>query len=823
MAPPLSTALMQSRPLLDPAPHTIVALLILSNPLFHKCRISDHLHLVFQWGIHTDLISKREVALFTNVYTPPAQARMLRKHEGHPARAPDGTIMEIQGDACPGNTGESVGPWDLGNVHMCEGYAEWSAGLTQTLNMALAAGLKAEEINMPQPSREELEKAQETTSQWLHGRPLHPMTRKSLTAHRDGIRDKLDAFLAFVDLQIKSETRKEKIFTTLREALGTALAGKEVGEYNGVLGGMVNKIIDRIEDFIEYMEERIEGSEAKQQRIEEVREIIETALKGKQKRKRDDEDEGNDQARKKVMTADAKIKTEEDLTTELAEPPKPKKRDRKSRVPSLRKREVKQTKDEDSSLEKLKDTNQQNGEERTSTEQETAVADNDAAKDKIDQSNTDETEKSSSDTSTVTTPPTDTAAKAKEKEAEACSSRRTSTVSSGSANASGRRPGTPPPPYSQHASLSPNNSRAEIQAARRNSQSEHVQQATPRSPMTRNITPSSTPSEEPAVAKQLTPAALILEKIRNAGKRRNESSHTPINSMVSVTYTPSPDNAESVNAIPTSPIDSPDHIMGSISPDPAKEQDAEHDGGDKDDEDSLFLPLKEAASPYRSFNKSPDHYLSPNASSTPAPEEEERASPNDADSLFNHPNTPSRASSYDLELPPLPSKTRQPTPFPSQIQRERQSSYELELPPPPNTRLGTSKMPIDIDLDSDSESSTPGHAREHISIFGGPGSSPSVKIKSESSTSNYIVIKDEEDDDDDLDIVELDGFKGFKQEGFGGMGAGIKEEFAVEIVDEDDGDDGGVMVCSKDEWVKEVKKKNESAAQIQARLGRGAW
>ena len=729
--------------------------------------------------------------------------------------------MEIQGDACPGSTGESVGPWDLGNVHMCEGYAEWSAGLSQTLNMALRAGLKIEEVNMPQPSREELEKAQETTSQWLHGRPLHPMTRKSLTAHRDGIRDKLDAFLAFVDLQIKSETRKEKVFTTLREALGAALAGKEVGEYNGVLGGMVNKIIDRIEDFVEYMEERIEGSEAKQQRIEEVRETIDNALKGKQKRKRDDEDEGNDQARKKVMTADAKIKTEEDLTTELAEPPKQRKRDRKSRVPSLRNREIKQTKYEGSSLEKMKGTNQQNGEERASTDEDAAVANNNAAKDKVDQSNTCETERSKSDRSPVTTPPTDTTAQEKEAGAEACSSRRTSTAFSGSTNAGSRRPGTPPPPYSQHASPTPIYSGAVERAARRTSLPEHVQQAIPRSPVTRDITPSSTPSEEPTVAKQLTPAAQISEKMRNAGERRNEISPTPTVSMMSASSTPTPENMESAKTIKSSSTGSPDQIFSTTSSNPARDQDAEHEDVDENDEDSLYPPLKEPQTPSKDLQH---HSLDSEPTSIPAAVEEQNFS-DDADSLFNYPNTPSRGSSCDLELPPLPSKTRKPTPFPSQTQRERETSYDLELPPPPKARLGTSKMPIDIDLDSDSESSTPGHTREHISRFGGSGSSSSLKIKSETASSNYIEIKDEEYDDD-FDVVEIDGFKGVKKEGGGGMNGGIKEEFAVEIDDDDDddGDDRGVMVCSKDEWLKEVKKKkNEGAAQMQARLGRGGW
>ncbi|PVH70451.1 hypothetical protein DL98DRAFT_540830 [Cadophora sp. DSE1049] len=844
MAPPLSTALMQSRPLLDPSPHTIVAPLILSNPLFHKCRISDHLHLVFQWGIHTDLLSKREVALFTNVYTPPAQARMLRKHEGHPARAPDGTIMEIQGDACPGNTGESVGPWDFGNVHMCEGYAEWSSGLSQTLNMAIAAGLKIEEVNMPQPSREELEKAQETSSQWLHGRPLHPSTRKSLTAHRDGIRDKLDAFLAFVDVQIKSETGKEAVFTTLREALGAALAGNEVGEYNGVLGGMVNKITDRIEDFIEYMEERIEVSEAKQQRIDEVREIIDTALKGKQKRKRDDEDEGNDQARKKIMTADAKIKTEEDLTTELAEPPKPRKRDRKAKIPSLRKREPKKTKDEDSALEMMKGKNKQNGGDKLSTEEEAATENYVGTKDKAEKSDTYEkgAENSKSECSSETTASSTSAAKEKEVEAEANSSRRrSSATSSRNAPAGSQRPGTPPPPYSQHDSPSPMSSRTQEQTARRTSVPEQIPQSATPAPESRSITPASTSSES-AVRKYMTPAAQILEKIRNTGKRRSEDptkeNSRSSTSSTSTTSSPSPStdrtidtiqNTDPANAKTPPALQSPDTTSHTGPKEHAEDEDEE-------EEDSLFLLLKESETPSKESQHHDPEAADPETPAATAEEKED--DDDDGDFLFNRPNTPHRQSSYDLELPPPPSKARKqtpevaaddesslflpqtqtppPPPVSAQVQTRRQSSYDLDLPPPPKARLGSSKMPIDIDIDlstspSPSSSPTSRQTRERTSIFGGS----SVKIKFETSSSNYIEIKDEDDEDDDLDI-EIEGAKAVKEEvlGSGQKGVGVKKE---------SDDDGEVMMCSRDEWVKEVKKKNESAIQGQARPGRGRW
>ncbi|KAK0111171.1 hypothetical protein ONS95_001547 [Cadophora gregata] len=923
MAPPLSAALMQNRPLLDPAPHTIVAPLILSNPLFHKCRISDHLHLVFQWGIHTDLFSKREVAVFINVYTPPAQARQIRKHEGHPARAPDGTIMEIQGDACPGSTGESVGPWDFGNVHLCEGYAEWSAGLLRTLNMALAAGLKLAEVNMPQPSREELEKAQGTHSHWLHEKPLHPSIRKCLTAHRDGIRDKLDAFLAYVDVQIKSESGKERIFATLREALGGTLAGRDVGEYNGVLGGMVNKIIDRIVDFIEYMEEKIDTSEAMQLRLDEVRQIVDGALSRKERRKRDNQDEGNGQARKKVMTADAKVKTEDDLTAELAEPPKPRKRDRKAKVPSLRKRGMKKRKEADFPSEKMKVKHKQHGGDGLIAEAASVAVPSSCPKAISEQSSSSGkcTEKSKSTSGLSATSNITAKDKPKEAEAEPDSNRRTSSEpSTNTAVIPGSRQlGTPPPPYSPHPSLSPESSRAEGSTTAQTTPRPSVLEQTQSS---LKLSVSVSPNES-GIRKQMTPAARLLDQILNGRNRQREESTEESTrlSVYSSEFSPSipapPQdqageillNQEASKLATPSGTNSLDILMSSSPFSDSRGIEPDHkDGGA---EESLFLPHTEPKTASKDQNQQCSEIEAPAAAAaeTEAEDDDYQAS------LFNHSNTPLRASSYDLELPPPPeSKTRLQTSavivaaavntqthqdesrlflpqtiplLPSasqaavhsepqtQTQPQRQSSYDLDLPPRPSpkspkSRLGSSKMPIDIEADFNSYfdfNSVPDPKHTGSSIFGGPGSihsskprikSNTTKLKPESacssslSTSKYIEIKDEEDEDEgadadvdgfDIDLVDLDLDLFNREEGDelavkkevvlageggdmgGGKHGGVKKEVGVRDHDEDG--DGDIVMCTRDEWLKEVEKKKkkkkrnrgQSAVQNQAKTG----
>ncbi|KAH6706311.1 hypothetical protein BKA61DRAFT_679485 [Leptodontidium sp. MPI-SDFR-AT-0119] len=712
MSPPLTSALMQGRPLLDPLPSTIVPTLLLSNPLYHKCRISDHLHLAFQWGIHTSHFTKRDVAQFTNVYTPPALARSMRKHEGHPARAPDGTIMEIAGDACPGNTGETVGPWDLENVHLCEGFSEWSAGLLRTLKVAFAAGLTIQDVNMPKPSRVDLDRANNVDGQWLHGKPLHPSTRNRLLVHRDAIRDKLNAFLLFVDGQIKSDSGKEAVLRTLRKALDAALSGKEVGEYNGVLGGMVNKIVDRIEEFIRYMEEKIEVKEAREQRIDEVREIVDGALREKWKRKRDDDEEESDKERKKVLTEDIRQATEQTLTQELALGPATSKAERK------RKRESNKTKEKDLASEKSKSNDKPASGDRISTEEEVTSGALGLEKTEVEKSYScdESTEKADSESASETST-------AKAKEAEAYSSRCLSPSAPATPSPPGfQRPESPPPPYSEHVTPSTNiksdapspafTTPQSTSASSPPSQtSEEYSPSSPQSPKT-----SHGPLEQPVGNSPMTSAARVLDQILNPGKHKGrasaeESISRPSSSSVRTEASANTDREVSAQEQDVSPHLQDEEELVQTTPNQVPEV------------SSTYTPSSESSS------QPPSPILQQIIN--PAPQEEQQDEDEEVD----------ESSLFLPQTPPPPPPPRQ---------REASSDSDSELPPP-KYRPGSSKQPIDIDSDQD-EPLRPTFKLSNTKSSRRP-SKDIIEIKGE----DYIEIKDEDDD-----VKPFKPFKPFK-------------------------------------------------------------
>ncbi|KAH7333262.1 hypothetical protein BKA65DRAFT_553611 [Rhexocercosporidium sp. MPI-PUGE-AT-0058] len=761
MTPPLTQALMQSRPLLDPLPSTIVPTLLLSNPLYHKCRISDYLHLSFQWGIHTSLYSKKDVAQFTNVYTSPALVRIMRKHEGHPARAPDGTIMEIAGEACPGNTGESVGPWDFGNVHLCEGYAEWSAALVRTLKTAFAAGLTLEEVNMPKPSREELDKANVVDRQWLHGKPLHSSTRNRLTQHREGIRDKLDAFLVFVDCQIKSDSGKEAILATLREALDAALAGKEVGEYNGVLGGMVNKIVDRIEAFIKYVEEKIEVKDAREQRLDEVREIVDEALRDKEKRKRDDDKEENEPACKKVLNEDIRLATERTLTQELAAAPVLSKADRKAKPSRERKREVKKTEETDPACEKAKSKDKRVSSNTMPTKEETTSDKLDVEKKEVEKCYACEQREEESyfnrqsETST---------AKAKQAEAHSTLPSASTTPSLPSLS----RPDSPPPPYSEHASPCTNTNSESPSPALPLTTAQTSSASFSQAQTTKDTIPPHRPSRAttPALPEQLpvkpamSSAARVLNQILNPGKYRSRIPTEEKSSRASTPSTPliSPIHENRENSVVERDISTPQQNQGppQRTPDQSPEQPLHA---------TIKTPSSVAAS--ESSPQLSSSISQPKANPT-SKQEKENEKEDEESSLF---------------LPQTPIGPPPPPPI------ERESSSDLDLPPPSKRRLGSSKAPIDIESDDDQPS-------RPITRSSKTRKPPNFK-SSRTSSKNVIEIKDEEDPSNYIDIKDEEDIKV------------IKYVKPIKVEDE-------IMMCTEHEWVREVDEKNRRGL-------RGEW
>ncbi|KAL2065823.1 hypothetical protein VTL71DRAFT_3493 [Oculimacula yallundae] len=529
MSPPLTIALMQSRPLLNPHPKTIVAALLISNPIYYKCRISDHLHLVFQWGIHTAVFLKKQIACFENAYTSAATIRILRKHEGHPARAPDGTIMEIYGEACPGDSGESVGPWDLENVHLCEGFSDWSAALSRNLQMAVADGYNINTVNEPKPSREDLDKANVVDGQWLNGKPLHSYSKKILTMQRDGIRDKLGAFLLFVAEKVKSEARKEGVLETLRQALEAALAGKPVGEYNGILGGMINKITARVEEFIRYLEDKAESRDARDQRVDELREIIETALRGSEKRKRDDDGVVGGQERKKVMTEDVRKATEKNLTQELTLGAPLSRSEQDARLSRARMREARKQKEKEAAANNNNNKDKRASYDKVSTQ--TAYEKPDAYR--PEQLNTADLNTESSSRRSSTETGTSTAySKEADSYADKGTSPRTPAVHPRlrprprpALEPAFDKPESPPPPYTESPLFDAySNSVSPALQSPQQGSIFSTPQMTETSNSSRVTTPGhGVPRQQLVKQKHMTPAQRILDQIHNPGKRYRES------------------------------------------------------------------------------------------------------------------------------------------------------------------------------------------------------------------------------------------------------------------------------------------------------------
>ncbi|XMA15164.1 hypothetical protein WAI453_007955 [Rhynchosporium graminicola] len=862
MPPPLTMALMQSRPLLNPSPKTIVAALLISNPIYHKCRISDYLHLVFQWGIHTSVYLKKEICSFENVYTSAATIRQLRKHEGHPARAPDGTIMEIAGEACPGDSGESVGPWDLENVHLCEGFGDWSAALSRTLQMAFAAGLNFDMVNEPKPSLNELDKANMVDAEWLNGKPLHPTTKKNLTLHRDGIRDKVDAFLAFVDIQVKSQSRKELIFTTLGDALESALVGNAVSEFNGIFGGMVNKIVIRTEDFMRYLEEKIDSQEARQQRVDEVREFIDTALKGNEKRKREDREEENHHERKKVMTEDVRKAIEKHLTKELTLGAQLSKDEQEARLTRARKREERKQKEWEAEAEfdTHKDRRREKRESREKISSEAAPA----FQSGVTQSRVEEL-KYAAQTIRAT---------AKAKEIEAYADKGTSPKSPAyRRRPSLRRPASPPPPYT--GSLFSTHSNAVSPAfltPQTGSASSTPQQMPNTSVISRLTTPG--PPEQLKKQKPMSSAQRIMDQINNPGKRYKDSSvggnsprkrsesaapfivstrpqRQPLSRLLSTFAASQTDKEvspayeeeeprrvlsnELPDAAPKAAMPSPfsqslpqpsvslsnkDHDIMNSSSAVMAEPEAKNEAP-QEDESSLFLPL---AQPTLAAAHSPPQAafcataLAPPLTPPPPPP----LGPAPAASI-GHGNGPGPAlararapSSAPPSIPerrPLPEQkagairrprsepTSQPRSSTPQTQREPtpDTDSDSDLPPPPTkSHPTTPKPPIYIDLSDPLSYSSPQPS------FNDPLSPTVIKTEPSSSNCNYVIIKDENSDPASMrDIKPIMYAR-----------ANVKGRIKTKVKkEEEDGDDDDVLMCDGEEWTKEVREKNRKALE----------
>jgi hypothetical protein len=150
---------MASRPLWDPNPQTFVAQDAVKNKDLRRVRLSDFAVIAFAMNITGGHLTKGAVDIFENVYVRGAKPRRTRLHEGHPALAPDGTVMSMDGIAYPGDTGQPAGQWNTTNVDKCPGFANWVAQLRQSSAEMVANGHNIGVKNMPLPDEEELEDA----------------------------------------------------------------------------------------------------------------------------------------------------------------------------------------------------------------------------------------------------------------------------------------------------------------------------------------------------------------------------------------------------------------------------------------------------------------------------------------------------------------------------------------------------------------------------------------------------------------------------------------------------------------------------------------
>lgn len=156
MTPPITKAIMASRPLYDPDPNTFVPRDVVQQKTLRRVRLSDFAVITLQLNIQNGHLSKAAVDIFETVYVQGAKPRSARVHEGRPALAPDGSIMSMNGIGYPGGSGLPAGKWTTENVKDCPGYEEWLAQLVQTEGEMVARGFPVERKNEPMPNRADL-------------------------------------------------------------------------------------------------------------------------------------------------------------------------------------------------------------------------------------------------------------------------------------------------------------------------------------------------------------------------------------------------------------------------------------------------------------------------------------------------------------------------------------------------------------------------------------------------------------------------------------------------------------------------------------------
>jgi hypothetical protein len=147
------------RALWNTSPKIFVALLAVAHTEIHRRRVSDHVYETLMYFLHVKFLKGEQVKVFETVFTfrtvkDGPRVRAFREPEGRPFRAPDDTIMIVDGKGARGDTMEPAGIWNFNTVKDCKGYDKWLADLQRGPEHVE----KGHQVNSPFPTQAALDK-----------------------------------------------------------------------------------------------------------------------------------------------------------------------------------------------------------------------------------------------------------------------------------------------------------------------------------------------------------------------------------------------------------------------------------------------------------------------------------------------------------------------------------------------------------------------------------------------------------------------------------------------------------------------------------------
>jgi hypothetical protein len=105
---------------------------LMNQEEWRRVRLSDFVVVVIYFALAEGKITKGQVDRFESEYKKGAILRAMRPHEGHPALAPDGSVLVWDDKVMQGSTNRGPGTWTVLTVSGCVGYADWLKKLLQS-------------------------------------------------------------------------------------------------------------------------------------------------------------------------------------------------------------------------------------------------------------------------------------------------------------------------------------------------------------------------------------------------------------------------------------------------------------------------------------------------------------------------------------------------------------------------------------------------------------------------------------------------------------------------------------------------------------------